>query len=655
MKYILFPLFIFIGLSSIFAQQQSIHPCAKHKIAHAQQMKSGQKALNGQEKYDLHYVKLDLDVANTSTTINSGHAMLNGEVVAFSLDIFVLELASSLQVDSAKLDGVLAPINRIGDELQVFPPTNLNQGENFSLDVYYRGNPPGGGGFFGGIFNGTSPSWGAQVTWTLSQPFSAHTWWPCKQELTDKIDSCEIWLTVPPGMKGGANGLLQQEVSLAGGKTRFEWKHKHPIAYYLMSIAVGPYIDYSFNAPLPGTTESVFIQNYIYDNPATLNNFMSDIDLTGDMMYVFSDLYGLYPFRDEKYGHCMAPLSGGMEHQTMTTQGFFETGLTAHELGHQWFGDYVTCADWGHIWVNEGFASYSEYLFIQTLNQNSAQQRMAGVHNNVMSQGNGSVYVPLNDQDSDSRIFSSRLTYDKGSALVHMVRHWVNDDDLFFQALKTYMNDFANSTATAEDFIASVESVTGVSMDQFLAHWYYGEGFPTYSGRYNNVGNRIVVELSQTTSMPAVTPFFKSAIEIEIEFMDNSDTVIYVMNSVNGQSYVFDIDKEIYAVDIDPENWVLNMKNSFVADPSLEITGISDRAKEAILFKLYPNPSKNYFNVMLESKMGEVQIFDNLGRLVMDFPITQGEQKVEHTLSAGVYTLLIQSEGLSAVQHLVIN
>jgi hypothetical protein len=96
------------------------------------------------------------------------------------------------------------------------------------------------------------------------------------------------------------------------------------------------------------------------------------------------------------------------------------------------------------------------------------------------------------------------------------------------------------------------------------------------------------------------------------------------------------------------------MKNSFVADPSLEITGISDRAKEAILFKLYPNPSKNYFNVLLEAKMGEVQIFDNLGRLVMDFPITQGEQKVEHTLSAGVYTLLIQSEGLSAVQHLVI-
>jgi hypothetical protein len=421
-----------------------------------------------------------------------------------------------------------------------------------------------------------------------------------------------------------------------------------------MSIAVGPYIDYSFNAPLPGTTESVFIQNYIYDNPATLNNFMSDIDLTGDMMYVFSDLYGLYPFRDEKYGHCMAPLSGGMEHQTMTTQGFFETGLTAHELGHQWFGDYVTCADWGHIWVNEGFASYSEYLFIQTLNQNSAQQRMAGVHNNVMSQGSGSVYVPLNEQDSDSRIFSSRLTYDKGSALVHMVRHWVNNDDLFFQAMKTYMNDFANSTATAEDFIASVESVTGVSMDQFLAHWYYGEGFPTYSGRYNNVGNRIVVELSQTTSMPAVTPFFKSAIEIEIEFMDNSDTVIYVMNSVNGQSYVFDIDKEIYAVDIDPKNWVLNMKNSFVADPSLEITGISDRAKEAILFKLYPNPSKNYFNLALEAKEGEVQIFDNLGRLVMDFPASQGEQKVEHALSAGVYTLLVQSEGISATKHLVI-
>lgn len=654
MKYTLSLLLAFISMHTLFAQDETIHPCAKHKITHAQHMKSGPKALNGQENYDLHYVKLDLDVENTSTTINRGYATLEGEVVGFSLDVFVLELASSLQLDSVLLNGNLAPSNRSGDELQIFPPSNLSQGTPFRLDVYYHGDPPSGGGFFGGIFNGTSPSWGADVTWTLSQPFSAHTWWPAKQVLTDKIDSSEIWLTVPQGLKGGANGLLQQEVALPGNKTRFEWKHNHPIAYYLLSIAVGPYIDYSFNAPLPGTTDSVFIQNFIYDNPSTLNNFINDINLTADMMYVFSDLYGLYPFRNEKYGHCMAPLSGGMEHQTMTTQGFFETGLTAHELGHQWFGDYVTCADWGHIWVNEGFASYSEYLFIQTLNQNNAQQRMAGVHNNVMSQGNGSVYVPLNQQDNDSRIFSSRLTYDKGSALVHMVRHWVNDDNLFFQAMKTYMNNFANSTARAEDFISTVENVTGVSMDQFLEHWFYGEGYPTYSGRYNKVGSQIVVELNQTTSMPNVTPFFKSAIEIAIEFMDNTDTVIYVMNNANGQSFVFDIDKEIYAVDVDPENWVLNQKNNFVADASLEITSVRSDVSNQTLFTIYPNPSEDFFTFNAEVESGEVLILDNLGRAVMNFSIVQGSQKVVHKLSAGVYTVLLQHQGQRKAQQLLI-
>lgn len=110
------------------------------------------------------------------------------------------------------------------------------------------------------------------------------------------------------------------------------------------------------------------------------------------------------PFADEKYGHCMAPFSGGMEHQTMTTQGFFTRDLTAHELGHQWFGDHVTCAYWKDIWINEGFASYSEYLFREHLGAMAdPRDWMDNAHDNIMSSPGGSVYV--DDTTSESRIF----------------------------------------------------------------------------------------------------------------------------------------------------------------------------------------------------------------------------------------------------------
>lgn len=650
--------FLLVTLFFTFSKAQDIqqHACAKSKINAASFNKAQHKSLSDQDKYDLNYVKLDLTLDNLSTNIDRGHATLKGIVTAFNLDVFVCELHSNIQVDSAKINGQIVSINRVGNELQIFPSAFLNQGDQILVDIYYNGAPPNSGGFFGGIFNDVSPSWGARVTWTLSQPFSAHTWWPTKQVLTDKIDSSEVWLTVPNGLKAGSNGLLLNEVSLPGGLTRFEWKHQHMIDYYLISVAVGPYIDYSFKAPLPGTNDSVLVQNYIYDNPNTLQNFLSDINLTADMLYVFSDLYGLYPFRDEKYGHCMAPLSGGMEHQTMTTQGFFETGLTAHELGHQWFGDNVTCENWGHIWVNEGFASYSEYLFYQSLNQNQAQQLMAGVHNTVMNQSGGSVFVPLADQDDENRIFNSRLTYDKGSALVHMVRHWVNDDALFFAALKSYQITFANSTASAEDFIQEVETITGVDMTNFLNHWYYGEGHPTYSGRFNQAPNGIVVELEQSTSQPAITPFFASHIELAIEFLDGSDTVLHIVNTVNNQQYFFPINKEIYTVSVDPDNWVLNREGSFAKDELLLYTGIASRNNVDDSFvKVFPNPSTGSFSIQNE-RADEIDfsIFTVEGKLLQEGSLKGNGVFNLSNYTAGVYYVHFNANRTTFVKSVVV-
>lgn len=633
----------YIGV--LAAQNNSHHYCSQNKIKAFQQAKlSNNKSLNGQEKYDLNYVKLDLSLDNLSTNIDAGQATLKGKVTALTLDILILELHEDLIVDSAKINGNIIAVNRINDELQLFPTNNLAQNTEFIAEIFYHGAPPNNGSFFGGIFNDASPRWGANVTWTLSQPFNAYTWWPCKQDLVDKIDSSEVWLTVPNNLKAGSNGLLQNEITLPNNKTRFEWKHNHPIDYYLISLAVGPYIEYSFNAALPGTNDSVLVQNYIYDNPNTLIEFKDDIDQTADMMYVFSELFGMYPFVNEKYGHCMAPLSGGMEHQTMTTQGFFEQGLTAHELGHQWFGDYVTCQNWGHIWVNEGFASYSEYLFQETVNYNNAQQDMLGVHNNIMNEPGGSVYVV--NQTDENEIFDARLTYDKGGAIIHTIRHWVNNDAVFFTALKNYQQTFANGTAVAEDLINIVENESQVDFSNFLAHWFYGEGYPIYSGFFNDYEGQVLVQLDQSTSKPNVTPFFESFIEIKIDFIDNSDTTIRVRNTYNNQHYLFDIDKEVYAINIDPNNWIINRENNFVKDVNFITINTGIRNQDLITnLSIYPNPSKSEFVLNNNNnENGVLVVLNNLGQKVYSKNIIGGSNTIKHQLIPGVYFVNVEFE-----------
>ena len=175
------------------------------------------------------------------------------------------------------------------------------------------------------------------VVWSLSEPFSAYEWFPCKQSLRDKADSSFVAVTVPDTCKAGSNGVLINTVPLGNGFTRYEWKNKHAIDYYLISVAVAKYIEYSFYANPVGAPNPILIQNFIYDNPQTFIYFEDEINETGDFIELFYDLYGPYPFEDQKYGHCMAPIGGGMEHQTMTTQGSFSKGLTAHELAHQWW------------------------------------------------------------------------------------------------------------------------------------------------------------------------------------------------------------------------------------------------------------------------------------------------------------------------------
>ncbi len=175
----------------------------------------------------------------------------------------------------------------------------------------------------------------------------------------------------------------------------------------------------------------------------------------------------------------MAPMGGGMEHQTMTTLHDFSFYLVAHELAHQWFGDFITCGNWQDIWINEGFASYLEYVAAQELlGQAAADEWMANAMSIALRETSGSVYVPEERVDDTYRLFDYGLTYKKGATLLHMIRFILDDDALFFSTLKVYLEAYGNGLATGADFQEILESESGMDFSCFFDQWYYGEGFP---------------------------------------------------------------------------------------------------------------------------------------------------------------------------------
>lgn len=538
------------------------------------------------ELYDVHYYFLNLNMTNTTTTLSG-----SGEIHAkarVNLDTALVEFFQTFTISSIEVDGTPVAYTRQNSALKV--PVNKLQGENFVIHVNYNGTPPtsatnplGGGG----MTNASSPSWGNQVTWSLSEPFAAYEWFPVKQSLKDKADSCATWITVPTNCKAGSNGVLQQIVDLGNGTHRFEWKHKHPIDYYLISVAVAKYVEYNVTAN-PVGSGPVLIQNFIYDNPGTLPNFQDDIDETVDFMELYAGLFGPYPFADEKYGHCMAPISGGMEHQTMTTQGFFNPTLTAHELAHQWFGDHATCSSWADIWVNEGFASYAEYIMLENLYPGDELQDMLDRHDNIMSEPDGSVWVL--DSLSDGSIFSGRLVYDKGAALVHTLRFLINDDQVFYDAMKAYQTQYADSVASGIELIEVFENESGQDLSNFLEEWYFGEGYPTYSVRWNTVGSDLLLEINQTTSMPAVTPFFTNDLELRFDRSGVADTTIrFEITGTQNQFIISNASSYVNILKIDPDNWICNKTNGIVKDLNFT-AGIEDNPNKPRI-SVFPNPS----------------------------------------------------------------
>ena len=607
-----------------------------------------------QQAYDVKWYFLNLHVQNTSTQL-SGDVTIKAEVVSSVMDTFSFHLHNIYTIDSIRVNDVKKNFVRNGDEC-LLPGLAIPNGTLFDVQVFYNGSLSLGGGFFSGINTETHWAYFAfSTTWTLSEPNSAYHWFPVKQDLNDKADSVWFFATTSNTNKVACNGLLTNTVPLSDNKVRYEWKSQYPTDYYLISFAVANYQDYSFYVTIPQTGDSMLVQNYIYNTPQCLSANKSEIDKTKDMIIYFSELYGAYPFASEKYGHALAPIRGGMEHQTMTTLGFFDEDLIVHELAHQWFGNQVTCSSWEYIWLNEGFASYSVYLWNEFKYGRSIAQNIFDneERENVFTNGKrGSVYVPTEYIDNENRIFSGLLTYDKGAILVHTLRFEFDNDDLFFEALQAYLQRHSYKTADVNDFQAVMEEFSGKDFTDFFDQWFYGEGYPMFNIAWDTSGDTLLMKSVQTTTASDVTPLFKTLFEMEVIYTDNSRDTIRLLQQDATQYFSLPMlnGRTVSTITFDPRHWLLAQGTVFQGEVS-----VKEIAKFA--FSIYPNPVSDVVNIHFDETSDdqkEIIVTALDGKVVKTVNTTKSIYPLDLSkFASGIYHLQVRSGGQMAGKKLI--
>jgi len=509
-------------------------------------------ATANQQAYDVHYYDLDL-TPNPATKVLTGTVRMKASVVQGPLSTVDLDFYANLAVDYVTSGGSVASWSRSGDVLTVNLDRAYATGELLDVVVAYHGAPSAAGYF------GFSTANSRNLIWSLSEPFGARTWWPCKDAPEDKADSVDIRVTVPSGMITASNGT-RVEATDNGTVAVTRWRERYPIATYLVSLASYPYTvttDHYRYSP----TDSMPIQ--FFNFPESVAGAATVQAKVKDMIAAYAGYFGEYPFVAEKYGHAQFLFGGGMEHQTCTSLGVYIEYVVAHELAHQWWGDLVTCRDFHHIWVNEGFATYCEALWAE------ATSGLAAYHEDLSFNkyfGSGTIYVP--DLSDDGRIFDSNLSYNKGSWVLHMLRR-VLGDPAFFAALRQFYDQYGYSTATTEDFRDVCEAVSGRDLDAFFQQWIYGEYYPRYRSSWTSApaegGYDVTLSLEQIQSWQ----LFNMPLDVTISTAAGEQTFV-VQDSLAAQTFTLHVDTAPKAVAVDRDDWVLKVLESPVVDPPLD-------------------------------------------------------------------------------------
>ena len=593
---------IFILVNLIFSQKKIDQNfiCSQTKSS-SRAFSETSTLTEDQGKIDITYYKIDFEIDFNNEQI-SGSVIANGFVGVDQPEYIEFDFSDEMTVDSVWLNNESISFDHIDDRIKVPAQASIPEGYNFSCHIFYHGSPPTSGF---GSYNFDMHN-NIDHVWTLSEPYGARDWWPCKDDPSDKADSVDIIVTVPSEQIVVSNGLLVNEQDLPNGKKTYHWSERYPICTYLVSIATYPYTFWT-DTYVGINGDTLPLEYYVYPDHYEMvyDNYL----LTNDMMEVFADKFGEYPFMGEKYGHVEFGRGGGMEHQTISSMGGHSEWLIAHELGHQWWGDLVTCSSFHHIWLNEGFARFSEAIWDEASHGFEAYKSYWQNHSYF---GPGTIYVE--NPQTAAQIFNGNLTYNKAGWVVHMLRG-VMGDSLFFESLKSYgYNDsLAYSDVTTEDFKNICEDISGLNLDNFFEQWIYNEYYPQYGllWEINEVGELII-----TIHQLQTWQYFDMPIDVKVVLTTES-LLFSVNNQYQTQEYnLGSINGIPLSVQLDPDGWILKEVQYLNND------NIIPELSNILIYPAYPNPfnPEITFQYFLPTSLGEIQseihIYDLQGRLI---------------------------------------
>ncbi|MDH3892529.1 MAG: M1 family aminopeptidase [candidate division Zixibacteria bacterium] len=465
-------------------------------------------------------------------------------------------------LDNMPIDSIISPAgalsySRLDNTVTITLDQTYNTDQSFEFDIYYWGEPEQSSS---SVFNGFAwhvKSSGEYSISTVSQPYGARSWWPCKDRMDDKADSFFIAITADSRFYVASTGTLDSTVFGLGHVKTYYFTMPYPMASYLFAIGVSDY--------------AVWYDEWIYNNdqdtmpvvhavdPAWFEYSQDNYDVTPYALTILSDNYGLYPFTDVKYGHASMQWYSAMEHQSMSwmlgshTWGYSEP-VVVHELGHQWWGDYITCESWSDIWLNEGWASYSEALYYQVrMGWNYYHDYM----DNMDYAEGTSLYRA--DTTWPNYVFSL-IVYDKGAWVCHMLRG-VLGDSLFFQAINDYYNSqYAFGALTTLEFRDVWEQSSGMELDWFFDQWIFGEYRPYYYFQYwveasAGGGYDVFLAVDQVhTTDPQV---FKMPVDFTFETNAGDPDTLTLWVNDRSNTIVLNFPDSVTEINLDPRGWIL--------------------------------------------------------------------------------------------------
>jgi len=529
---------------------QKQHEAARMKAdSYSRWMDNMQEDMRNMNCYDVRYYSIDINV-DFDLHYVEGIVISHLEILNDNVSLVSFNFTTDLDVDDILMNNSSLGFTHADDLIEIDIGTTFNTGDIIELEVHYSGYPQNR------LNDGMKfqEHAGVPIVFTMVSPKGARKWWPCKDTPADKPDSLDISITYPSQYISASNGTLTEVINNGNGTNTANWHESYPVCTYLTSFAVTNYQTYSFNWEYNNT--NMMVDNFVYLEQYDLS--VALYSLCEEMLTFYSDTYGEYPFITEKYGHATCTNLGAlaMEHQTVTS---FDSGYisdpaaeytVAHELGHHWAGDALSIGGWDHVWLKEGFASYSEALWAEHL------FGFEGLHAYMEAEDTGSQLDECLYRDPEGgggHIFNI-VIYNKGSWVVHMLRGLLGDDQ-FFAMLQNFFQDpeLIYGNITTQELENAAENVYGEELDWFFDEWYYNYGRPLY--KYvvytSEVEDSFRITLHSEGS--AGDPF---SMYVPFRINDLYDGRLFVEDNFNY--YSISVMEDLESFEFDPDNWVLD-------------------------------------------------------------------------------------------------